>query len=133
VALTRVAAVALAACGLGDTGGVVNQLASADKPPPAAPVLGAVFGVLAFTAAALLLRGSRRGITLGILSRVGDIALLGGALLAGGFADEPTAHAAAAAAQGGLSVATLLVLLLVVLRARSTRAQSRPLPGGDPA
>lgn len=119
------------ACGLGDAAGVVSQLTSADKPPPAAPVLGATLGVMAFTAAALLARRSRRGATLGILSRVGDILLLGGALLAGGFADESTAHWAAAATQGGLSVAALL--LLVVLRARTSRVQSRPLPGSDPA
>ena len=117
------AILALALCVLSDAGNVVNQVLSDDPPPPVAPILGTVFAVLSLAAILGLSRDRAWARTTGLLSRVGDVLLLTGALLSGGFADEPLAHQVPAGIQFGLSVIALVTLARLHGRAgRSTRA-----------
>lgn len=110
--MMNAARVCLALSGLADLGGAVNQVLSADKPPPVAPALGVVFGVLAVVTAVLLPGRHARVLGVAIASRVGDLLLLTGALIAGGITSETAAHQLSAGGQALVSALALCTLLL---------------------
>ena len=119
------AMLALAACVLSDAGNVVNEVLSDDRPPPVAPILGTVFAVLSVAAILGLSQERAWARATGGVSRVGDVLLLTGALLSGGFADEPLAHQVPAGIQFGLSVIALVALARLPGRARRSTHASR--------
>ena len=120
------AMLALALCVLSDAGNVLNQVMSDDKPPPVAPILGTVFAMLSLVAILGLSRERAWARTTGFLSRGGDVLLLTGALVGGGFAGEPLAHQLPAGIQFGLSVIALLALVRIDARSgRASRAAAQ--------
>ncbi len=117
--MINAARASLALSGLADLAGAVNQVLSEDKPPPVAPALGVVFGVVAVVTAVLLPGRGTRVLTVAIASRVADLLLLTGALIAGGITSESAAHQLSA---GGQALVTALALCTLLLARRQRHA-----------
>lgn len=131
----------------GNALGLAHQMASPDRPPLPAMVLEGAFALAAVAALWGLHRRARWGRLVGLVSRAGDLLLLVGALLGGGFAGEAASHVIPAAGQFLLCLVALVFLLRLGRRGQggaddaaaaptrptvTSNAELGPLPPGAP-